>query len=442
MEESSIQALRIEGYRLDKESEKYAKEIAREPGVKDLVLFPDAFTKEKYSNATYKVTVPSSAVIVSEENTLYPQFRSRGINCGMMVIALPIVEGDLHKYLFRELENTFLYTIPYYLNYRLRQPFVKKKTDLSYKEFLNVLQDGAFALKEKHNIKTEDLEKMEWKGRKEHVDIKALKKIARSTWLKKRTVRMRYSFGRNFTGNHYFELQVVEEDNPELNLKKGQVVAMVHSGCQSLEDVVREDLRREYITQNKFIPAPKESEMYDAFFLAQNTLMNLISAYRAITFVLVRDLIKELYGDDGSYLVLERGHNHVQKETINGENKLVYRHNAEKLEQGGFAIVSGDQSHGSYIVKGGTNTNSYYNTIDHGLGNLLEFSKDREEKTRHGVQIIRAKNGINHNLFKKKSIAPYLINEVESEYISFMKEKGIIDSHTKLRPVFNLKFSK
>lgn len=93
----NIKLFELENLKIDKNSQEYAKEIIGLRGVNEIVLFPDTHTKSKYINAGYKITIPSSVAISSDSEYLYSQFRSRGINCGMTVVALPFSEEDLKK---------------------------------------------------------------------------------------------------------------------------------------------------------------------------------------------------------------------------------------------------------------------------------------------------------------------------------------------------------
>ena len=81
-----IRTIRLKGFPIDKASAYFAKEIAVQRGVKKIVLFPDSYTKEKYLRAGYKITIPSSSAIASQVEFFYPQFRTRGINCGMSFV--------------------------------------------------------------------------------------------------------------------------------------------------------------------------------------------------------------------------------------------------------------------------------------------------------------------------------------------------------------------
>jgi len=436
MENSKIDVLQLNNAPLDDASIAYAKEIAAKEGVEEVILFPDSFTKSKYVAADYKVTVPSSVAIVTDSDHLYPSFRSRGINCGMMIIALPLKEEDLNGEILDELKKVFTYSLPYYIAYRLRLPFFKNKYDLSYDEFLKVLEKGPKSLKDKYKVSDQDLSAFEKVG-SEDVDLGESRKYFNPSWLTKRTVRMRHSFGRYFGGNHYFELQVVEDPGPSaLGLRKGQIVAMVHTGCQSLEDVVREDLRENFIRKSEYKSVGKDTEMYKAFFLAQSVLTNFIHSYRLATFAMVRDVIEKVTGRGDSRIVLERGHNHVSKEG----DKLIYRHNAERLNEGNFAIVSGNYNHRSYIVLGGPGASAHISSIDHGIGKIIERSQKNSVNTDKRVKLERYKRGLAGMVFSESTEVPLIENSIVSEYFRLMSEKGIVKGMATLRPIFNLKY--
>jgi RNA-splicing ligase RtcB len=418
---------------LDKASQGYAEEILSQGGVEKILLFPDSFTKSKYVGAEYKTTVPSSVVIQTDTEHLYPSFRSRGINCGMMLVSLPIKESDLTEGLINKIKTVFLYSFPYYASFRLRFPFFRNKYDLSYNEFLKVLENGAPSLEGKLNISKEDMIKLEDRGTGGHLNINEVKKYFDPKWLNRRTVRMRYSFGRYFGGNHYFEIQVVEDPGSDkLGLKKGQAAVMLHTGCQSLEDVVRPDLRENFIRQKSYKSVSKDSEMYEAFFMAQKALTNLIRAYRLTSFAMLRDIF-----GNGTKIVLERGHNYVSEE----KGKLIYRHNAERLENENFAIVSGNFKHPSYVVEGGEGTKENMHSIDHGVGSILTRAEKNERKRNKNVRILRSQKGLHSMLTEKNE--NLIENPIVEDYFALMESKGIVRANkTKLRPILNLKYTK
>lgn len=90
-----VKVLELPQIQADDVSRSFADEIGALEGVEGVQSYPDSFTKSKYLGLDYKITTPSSSTIVTKADHLYPQFRSRGIGCGMRAVALPISHEDL-----------------------------------------------------------------------------------------------------------------------------------------------------------------------------------------------------------------------------------------------------------------------------------------------------------------------------------------------------------
>jgi RNA-splicing ligase RtcB len=410
----AVKVLELPGASIDEQSIKFAEEIDALDGVVDVQLFPDSYTKEKYIGVGYKITVPSSSAMVSEANILYPQLRSRGINCGMRIVALPIQADKLTDAFTKDLLHALTYDPLYFALYRLRLPWYRQYEDLSYDEFTSVLEGDS-------------------------IKIKDVAHLLNQNWLTKRTTRMRHSFGRNFGGNHYFELQEVQDDAPELGLKKGQAVAMFHTGCQGIQSVVRPDFAKQYFYQSHYTATQKGEEMYDAFFVAQGMLKRYTVAYREATQHVIDAALKKHYSGV-STCIIDRGHNTVELETVNGEDRLVYRHNAERLGKGEYAIVSGMYDYPSHIVVGLSGAETYYNTIDHGLGKILDKDPEKDEMNEH-VRLYRYQYGI-RVLGSQKHTVSVVKSSLAERYFPFMEEKRIAKKVVSLRPLLNMKYLK
>jgi len=439
-----IQIHRIKSFPLDHASMKYAKQIVAQDGVNGMVIMPDTFTKDKYLGLNYKITIPSSVMITTDADTLYPQFRSRGINCGMMIVSLPFTKDELTDEIIESLFKRFLFTIPYYTSHRLRMPLFSEDYDLSMNDFYDVLERGPRSVADKHDSPIDNLNAMEFGGTFKEVDLDKVRKFFRPEWLTDRTVRLRHSFGRYFGGNHYFEIQeVVENTSGTIPLQKGQLVVLLHTGCQSVEDVLRNDIKDKYIKKDTYIKVDASEEAYDAFFSAQDVIMNYGHAYRYTTFQIIYDWVKEVFGGDKkAHIIIEKSHNYVSCEKVSGDDALVYRHNAESLTSGGHAILSGDFNHPSYIVEGMQGIDRMQNSIDHGLGKILEQNKDRNEETGENVQVYRFKKGINTKWTRKKVDSPIMKNKATEEYFDLMRKESLLKPVVSFRPILNIKHAK
>lgn len=422
---------------LDEASKKYAEEIAALPGIRDMIVFPDAFTKEKYTKASYKVTVPSSSTIISDREALYPQLRSRGTHCGMMVVALPLTRDELPNEFALELVRKLTTSIPAYLAYRLRVPYVRGTYDLTREQWNTVLVEGAPAFANMHDIPEHAVHALEYGGMRGGVTREALAQYANPSWLHSRNVRQRYRLGKYIGGNHFIEVQeVTEVHDASLGLREGQVVVMAHVGCEGVEGALRPDLRQEYIHQQEYKQVRPEEEMYEAFFTMQDAVINYVSTGRLACYAMIRDAFREVCSTDGEVkMIVERGHNGVFQEN----DTLVYRHNTERLVQDEYALLSGMYNHTSYIIRGGDNTHAYGSSIDHGLGKLLGRMKDTEHPSMHMVDRYRSKKGL--NLLCSHDTTNFIHNTIADAYFDFMKDEGICHKAVELRPLVNIKYT-
>lgn len=444
---AEIKKIRLDNMPLDENSERFVQEIAEQSGVEKIVIFPDSFTKDKYIKTGYKATIPSSVAIATDFEHFYPQFRSRGINCGMSVAVLPIEKDELTKGAFEKIIKAFSYNLPYYAAYALRIPLFSGKYDLSFSELNSVFVSGAKFFATSRGISEENLKAFEFGGCVDTVKITEIKRFLNQKWLKKRTARLRNSFGRYFGGNHFFEAQYVDyldnEASAKFSIKEKQVVIMLHAAGESLEDVISPDLINKYVKTDKFKFLPRSSGEYEIFSVVHNMLMNYGYAYRLASFAIINDVIKSVFGKEKECrLLIDKSHNHFMEEEISGSKKIIYRHNAERLLPGEFGIISGTYDHKSYIAKGMAGLENSLFSIDHGIGKILDYGAKKDNNDKRAVNLYRIKKGLNLKGFLKKKEILETENEVLEQYFQVMEKENIIKPVVSLRPLFNMKFSK
>jgi len=434
---------RIDGMPLDKASSFFADEILSQPGVKNVVILPDSFTKEKYLVAKNKVTIPSSIAITSSIDNFYPLFRSRGINCGMSLVALPIDKRDLDDKFLQSLFDKINYSIAYYINYRLRLSFIKNKYDLSSADFFGVLEKGAPYFADKFSLQNIGLENIEFGGQFKEINLKEQRKYLNDSWLDKRSIRLKNSFGRYFGGNHFLEIQEVVSSEESLGLHVGQLVVMFHTAGESLEDVIAPNIREKYINQTEYKSINSSDEDFKYFSTALAVLMNFGFAYRLATAAIIDDLVKDSFGSDKqAKIIIDRSHNHFIEENINNQKIIAYRHNAERLLPGGMSILSGDRNHPSYILKAGNSIDKTFYTIDHGLGSIIDYQKDLAEvNKKNNVKIYRFKKGLKNSSFHTKFEEDLIYNNIVDKYFSLMSQEDIAHKIAEFKPLINIKFT-
>lgn len=432
--EQVFRTIRIPEFPIDRRSAQYANEIAAQDGVRDVLLLPDCFTKEKYVGLEYKITIPSSSVIVTEREVLYPQFRSRGINCGMMVVKLPILADELTPELVHDIMRAMTFGPLYFAAYRFRLPFFRGSYDLSKEAFVEVLEEGSHRFAERFQLTVDRVAK------REKVALAEVRHLLNEEWLTKRTVRMRHSFARYFGGNHFFEIQKAHRDAPSLGLVKDQVCIMLHTGCQGIESMIREDLSKQYFEKNEgYVPAKKGGEMYEAFFAAQKMLLHYGDTYRVASYALINDVLKRHVGGSAT-IVVNKGHNFVEERILDGENVLIYHHNTEGMNEGEHAIISGSYDHASYIVVGGAGVSHTNYSIDHGIGEILNQDTHKRVVESDTITRYRFNRGITG--WKNVTKVPRTESVYANSYFSLLGEKNIARVVVELLPLINMKYAK
>ncbi len=191
-----------------------------------------------------------------------------------------------------------------------------------------------------------------------------------------------------------------------------------------LEDIILPKWRDKYIRTNKFTPIINDLEAYKGFFVGQNVAMNYGYAYRLASFSLINQAFQSMFGNDKNCEVLiDKGHNFTLQESINDHKYLLYRHNAERLLPNDYAILSGYYTHPSYIVSGGNNLTTSLNTIDHGLGSLIEADKNKDFK-KVNVKLHRFRKGI--KFLGKPQTNDFELTEsyFVKQYFKLMSEKN------------------
>ncbi len=417
----------------------YINEINRQVGVEKIILLPDHFIKQKYQGLNYKITIPSSSVIVTKKDYLYPQFKLRGIGCGMMVIVLPISVDELSNYkfnIFSDLANLLSYSLYEYIFYRLRLPVLGEKFFIHKDNFKKiVLGDKKTFLKEIENSEFDNsIEYLLNKIKQVKIDITTLNE----KWFKKRTVRLRYLLGRYFGGNHYAEFQkikIIDDNNlPADNLFNNQLVLTIHTACNSLSDLLDKNTLNNYVYKNNYVFIKNNSVDYKKFFLAQQILLNYSRIARMFNYLLVYSYFYD-NGLGEPYILLEKNHNFTE---LTDEN-IIYRHNAIKLKNNDFGLISGRYDYPSYIVRSKENICKVNETIDHGVGNILVNDKNLKA-TDETIILLRLFKGLKK--YKKEKKVKMLISPDTEKYFEYLDEKDIIKRVVELKPLYNIKYVK
>ncbi len=324
-----------------------AKEISNLDGVKEVVCFPDIHLKEKYTNLGYRIDIPSSLAILTE-NCLYPQFRSRGINCGMSLIKTNLFYKDS---LVPELKKILL-------NF-------KKGISISSKEFRNICLEGSEVIREKFGLSVGAVFGKEFKFSEQERAQFDYSGINRD-W-RKGSFRLKRKLGAHFGGNHFLEFQKVDnifnqKKADEWGIKKGQIYILYHTAGESLDSILEQKILKETIYQPNFIKLEKSSPNFQIILKAVKFLMNYGFAYRLATFAMLNSLLQVDYFTD-------QYHNGI--EALDPDNTLfLYRHNVNKVSKNAPVLLSGTSELKSYVNAGEQGAENFLWSSDHGYGGL------------------------------------------------------------------------
>ncbi|RVD90591.1 RtcB-like protein [Tubulinosema ratisbonensis] len=204
-------------------------------------------------------------------------------------------------------ENKFIKT------YRTNEK--TKAEEITLKDLNGILDSGLRYLKE-NGIIQEDLQKIENFGSLEG-NSRLISQKAKGKGLKQIA-----TLG---SGNHYIEVQVIEEvfDNElahKMGLKKDQIVYSIHTGSRGLGHQVKTEF--DEILSYK----SKEGEKY---FLSMQSAANFAFANRALICKKVKKVFYELFKNNCE-LIYDVSHNIITKEKIDNKEYLFHRKGASR----------------------------------------------------------------------------------------------------------------
>ena len=314
------------------------------------------------------------------------------INCGVRLLALPLTETELgtrREAVVHELARTIPAGAGRHGALHLR--------DASLDE---VLREGPRALP---GVGTDDVERTESHGRIEDADPAAVSERAH--------LRGRDQLGTMGSGNHFVELQVVDEviDSQAaeiFGLARGQITVLIHSGSRGLghqvcTDYVRlMDTRladyRIHLPDRQLACAPASSPEGRRYLAAMAAAANFAWANRQAIADGVRRAIRVVLGDDaadGTSQVYDVAHNVAKVEVHDGGRVCVHRKGATRAFPAGSeeiptafrdvgqpVFIPGSMGTASYVLAGEQGAmDRSFGTTCHGAGRRLSRTAARKQ---------------------------------------------------------------
>jgi tRNA-splicing ligase RtcB len=297
----------------------------------------------------------------------------------------------------------------------------------------------------------EDVEHLESHGRIPGADPDDVSERARE--------RGRHQLGTLGSGNHFLEIQVVDEVEDEataraFGVRRGQLTVMIHTGSRGLGHQVCTDalettgkaLKRHGIVvpDRQLACAPVDSPEARAYLGAMRAAANFAFANRQMLSHVTREVFRRALGVSPSSLrvVYDVAHNIAKEEdhVVDGRPRrlLVHRKGATRAFPGQPVLVPGDMGRYSYLLVGTEAAmRETFGSTCHGAGRLL--SRTAAVKAAKGRRIDRelAERGVIARAKGRDALAeemPEAYKDVK-DVVEVVHRFGISTRVARLRPI-------
>jgi tRNA-splicing ligase RtcB len=343
----------------------------------------------------YGLPVGGVVATDAEHGVVSPGAIGFDINCGVRLLTTEIDETAARAKL-ASLVDALYATIPTGVG-------GEGRVRLEARDLPAVLERGAEWAVERGYGDAADLARLESGGRipgaiADHVSARAVE-------------RGRRQLGTLGSGNHFLELQVVDEvyDEAEaarLGLDRGRLTVMIHTGSRGLGHQVCTDylrtseaaLRRYGISvpDRQLACAPIDSEEARTYLGAMRAAANFAFANRQVLSHWAREVLLRVFGvgprELGARVVYDVAHNIAKEEEheVDGRRRrlLVHRKGATRAFPGQPVLVPGDMGRYSFVLVGtDVAMRETFGSTCHGAGRLL--SRTAAVKAARGRRIER-----------------------------------------------------
>ncbi len=376
----------IESIKQDQSPEQVAN-VACLPGIVGASLaMPDIHWGYGFCIGGVAATDPENDGVISPGGVGYD------INCGVRLVRTNLVQKDVQNRA-EQIVNRMFEHVPCGVGVGGRIKFNRD-------ELRQLLADGSkFVVDSGYGWKS-DLDHTEAGGRLEH---------AQPDYVSKRAFeRGSDQCGTLGSGNHFLEIQIVEEIADEeaaqaFGLSKGQVTVMIHSGSRGLGyqvcDDALKDLRnvpQKYgidLPDRQLVCAPVNSDEGQRYLGAMQAAANFAWANRQIMTHLAREVFAEIFGQSaerlGMTLLYDVAHNiaKLEQHEVEGQRKTlcVHRKGATRAFPAGHpelhadyrpvgqpVLVPGDMGRSSWVLVGNAPAmEQTFGSCCHGAGRVM-----------------------------------------------------------------------
>lgn len=307
----------------------------------------------------------------------------------------------------------------------------------------------------------------------EHTEESGCLSFANPDVLSKRMLKRAVQLGTLGGGNHFLEVQRVEEvfSAPMaevLGLTMGHIVFMIHTGsrgfghqiCTEFSALMAKEAPRQGIKlPNKGLAAlPIDSEVGQAYLGAMACAVNYAFANRQIITHAVRQAFSEVFGESdlslGLDTVYDVAHNIAKFEEHEGRSLLVHRkgatralppghdHNPAVYQTTGHpALLPGSMGTSSYVVVGRPPITETFCSVNHGAGRVMSRGEARRSISEQAFQ--QSMGGIITNAENYRQIideAPTAYKDID-RVVNVLADIGMVEKVARVVPLAVIKGS-
>ena len=427
--------------------------VATLPGiVKHSLAMPDIHFGYGFCIGGVAATDPQNGGVISPGGVGYD------INCGVRLIRSDLAAGELRSRVAKLTDSLFQH-VPCGVG-------EGGAGRLKGRDLDDVLCRGSAAVIERGYGVADDVEVTEARGGLEGADPACVSDRARQ--------RGQGQCGTLGSGNHFVEIQVVEEvfdgeAAESLGLNAGQVTVMIHSGSRGLGHQVCDDAIRDLrgvpkaygidLPDRQLVCAPVHSKEGQHYLKAMRSAANFAWANRQIMTHLVREAFREVldrpWESLGMHLVYDVAHNIAKMETfeVGGVRKslCVHRKGATRAYPPGHpevparyrkvgqpVIIPGDMGRCSYVLVGQPGAmESTFGSTCHGAGRLLSRHAAIRAAQGRSIQKELAARGVYARARSRAGLdeeQPDAYKDVQ-DVVSVVEQAGLSKIVCRLRPL-------
>ncbi|MBW3015386.1 RtcB family protein [Candidatus Woesearchaeota archaeon] len=379
------------------------------------------------------------------------------INCGVRTLKTNLTVKEVQPKI-KELVDSLFNTVPAGLGSR-------GEIALKENEINDVMTLGSKWIIEKGYGTEEDLEYTEENGYVEGADPKNVSDLA--------IRREKKQVGTLGSGNHYLEMQVVDEIFDEkiakkFGLEKDQVIITLHCGSRALGHQIGSDYlkiladaSRKYnipIREKELVCAPINSPEGKKYYSAMVCGINYAFANRQVITHLTRQGFNKIFPDAELKMLYDIGHNtcKIEEHKVGNKVKKLYVHRKGSTRAfgpdrkdlpkaysgvGQPVIIGGSMGTSSYILAGAIDGKASFESVCHGAGRSM--SRTQAKKQWWGGNVVKelAAKGIiikGHSMSGLAEEAPGAYKEVNEVIESVCKAK-LANKVIRMRPIGNVK---